>query len=141
MILIGMFDSPFVRRVAVSMRLLEIPFAHRNWSVGKDQSEIRRYNPLGRVPTLVLDDGETLVESSAILDYLDDRVGPARALLPPTGADRRLARLPAAPPKKAWRNSTRACSARKKSATSPGSSAVARRWMTRSPNSSATPRR
>ena len=36
MILIGMFDSPFVRRVAVSMTLLEIPFEHRNWSVGKD---------------------------------------------------------------------------------------------------------
>ncbi len=34
--LIGMFDSPFVRRVAVSMRLLQIDFAHRNWSVGKD---------------------------------------------------------------------------------------------------------
>jgi glutathione S-transferase len=90
-ILIGMFDSPFVRRVAVSMRLLEIPFEHRNWSVGKDQGEIRRYNPLGRVPTLVLDDGETLVESAAILDYLDESVGPARALLPPGGADRRLA--------------------------------------------------
>ena len=54
MILIGMFDSPFVRRVAVSMRLLDIPFEHRNWSVGKDQAEIRRFNPLGRVPTLVL---------------------------------------------------------------------------------------
>ncbi|MGH8461714.1 MAG: glutathione S-transferase family protein [Stenotrophobium sp.] len=91
MILIGMFDSPFVRRVAVSMRLLDLPFEHRNWSVGKDQTEIRRYNPLGRVPTLVLDDGETLIESSAILDYLDDNVGPARALLPRGGTDRRLA--------------------------------------------------
>ena len=91
MILIGMFDSPFVRRVAVSMRLLDIPFEHRNWSVGKDQAEIRRYNPLGRVPALVLEDGETLIESSAILDYLDDFAGPARALLPGSGADRRLA--------------------------------------------------
>ena len=91
MLLIGMFDSPFVRRVAVSMKLLGIPFEHRNWSVGKDQAEIRRYNPLGRVPTLVLDDGETLVESSAILDYLDEFAGPARALLPARGAERRLA--------------------------------------------------
>lgn len=91
MILIGMFDSPFVRRVAVSMRLLDIPFEHRNWSVGKDQAEIRRFNPLGRVPTLVLDDGETLVESGAILDYLDETVGPERALLPRSGAERRLA--------------------------------------------------
>jgi len=88
-ILIGMFDSPFVRRVAVSMTLLEIPYEHRNWSVGKDQKQIRKYNPLGRVPTLVLDDGEVLTESSAILDYLDDRVGRERALLPVTGAPRR----------------------------------------------------
>jgi glutathione S-transferase len=50
MILIGMFDSPFVRRVAVTLNLLEIPFEHRNWSVGKDFELIRRYNPLGRVP-------------------------------------------------------------------------------------------
>ncbi len=91
MILIGMFDSPFVRRVAVSMRLLDLPFDHRNWSVGKDQAQIRQYNPLGRVPTLVLDDGETLIESSAILDYLDETVGAERALLPSNGAERRLA--------------------------------------------------
>ncbi|MGH8443561.1 MAG: glutathione S-transferase family protein [Nevskiaceae bacterium] len=91
MILIGMFDSPFVRRVAVSMKLLEIRFDHKNWSVGRDQVQIRKYNPLGRVPTLLLDDGEVLTESSAILDYLDDRVGADRALLPVTGAPRRRA--------------------------------------------------
>jgi glutathione S-transferase len=91
MMLIGMFDSPFVRPVAISMKLLEIPFEHASWSVGKDFERIRRYNPLGRVPTLVLDDGEVLMESSAILDYLDDRVGPERALLPRSGRDRRTA--------------------------------------------------
>lgn len=87
--LIGMFDSPFVRRVAISMRLLDLPFEHRNWSVGRDFDAIRAYNPLGRVPTLVLDDGESLIESAAILDYLDDCVGPTRALLPATGVERR----------------------------------------------------
>lgn len=86
-----MFDSPFVRRVAVSMNLLEIPFEHRNWSVGKDFELIRRFNPLGRVPTLVTDDGDALVDSAAILDYLDDTVGPDRALLPRTGRQRREA--------------------------------------------------
>lgn len=91
MILIGLFDSPFVRRVAVSMKLLDLPFEHRAWSVGKDQADIRRYNPLGRVPTLVLDNGETLVESGSILDYLDETVGAERALLPAKGAQRRLA--------------------------------------------------
>lgn len=91
MLLIGMFDSPFVRRVAVSMKLLEIPFEHANWSVGRDFDRIREYNPLGRVPTLVTDEGERLMESGAILDYLDERVGADRALLPRTGRERRQA--------------------------------------------------
>src|SRR5690349_13111818 len=91
MLLIGMFDSPFVRRVAVSLKLLEIKFEHKNWSVGRDQAQIRKYNPLGRVPVLVLDDGEVLTDSAAILDYLDGRVGRDRALLPFTGAPRRRA--------------------------------------------------
>src|SRR5271154_5306517 len=91
MILIGMFDSPFVRRVAVSMNLLEIEFEHRNWSVGKDFELIRQFNPLGRVPTLVQTDGDTLIESAAILDFLDESVGPERALLPRSGEPRREA--------------------------------------------------
>src|SRR5690349_4969551 len=91
MLLIGMFDSPFVRRVAVSMKLLEIPFEHANWSVGRDFDRIREYNPLGRVPTLVTGDGLRLMESSAILDWLDERVGPDRALLPRSGPERRAA--------------------------------------------------
>jgi glutathione S-transferase len=86
-----MLDSPFVRRVAISMRLLGIGFEHGNWSIGRDFERIRQYNPLVRVPTLVLDDGEVLCESFAILDYLDDLVGPQRALLPPAGAARRQA--------------------------------------------------
>jgi glutathione S-transferase len=90
-LLIGMFDSPYVRRVAVSMQLLDIGYQHANWSVGKDFDRIRAYNPLGRVPTLLLDDAEVLSESAMILDYLDDRVGPARALLPATGRERREA--------------------------------------------------
>ena len=66
MLLIGMFDSPFVRRVAVSMQLLKIPFEHADWSVGRDFERIRQYSPLGRVPALVLDDGEVLSESASI---------------------------------------------------------------------------
>jgi glutathione S-transferase len=91
MLLIGMFDSPFVRRVAVSLKLLEIKFDHKSWSVGRDQALIRKYNPLGRVPVLVLDDNEIIMESGAILDYLDDRAGRDRGLLPVTGAPRRRA--------------------------------------------------
>jgi glutathione S-transferase len=91
MLLIGMFDSPFVRRVAVSMKLAGIPFEHANWSVGKDFDRIREFNPLGRVPTLVLPDGGRLFESAAILDYLDELLGPERAWLPASGPDRRQA--------------------------------------------------
>ncbi|MBF8270625.1 MAG: glutathione S-transferase [Gammaproteobacteria bacterium] len=91
MMLIGMFDSPFVRRVAVSMKYLKMPFEHANWSVGKDQERIREFNPLGRVPTLVLDNGDIVIESAAILDYLDDSAGPDRALLPASGTARREA--------------------------------------------------
>jgi glutathione S-transferase len=91
MLLIGMFDSPFVRRVAVSMKMLDLPFEHGNWSVGRDLERIREYNPLGRVPVLVTNGGERVFESSSILDYLDELVGPERALLPRSGAERRLA--------------------------------------------------
>ena len=96
MMLIGMFDSPFVRRVAVSMKLLGLPFEHRDWSVGKDFDGIRKFNPVGRVPVLVLDDGEALIDSAAILDYLDELAGdeppvPARALLPRSGSERHKA--------------------------------------------------
>jgi glutathione S-transferase len=90
-ILIGMFDSPFVRRVAVSMNLLGIGFEHRNWSVGKDFELIRQFNPVGRVPTLVLPDGEALIESASILDFLDEHAGGAKTLLPASGKERRAA--------------------------------------------------
>jgi glutathione S-transferase len=91
LILIGMFDSPFVRRVAVTLNVFGMPFEHRNWSVGKDFELIRKFNPLGRVPTLVQPDGEALIESAAILDFLDECAGPDRALLPRSGSDRRQA--------------------------------------------------
>ena len=88
MILIGMFDSPFVRRVAVSLNLLAVPFEHKNWSVGTEFELIRQFNPLGRVPTLVQPDGESLIDSSAILDFLDESAE-QRALMPRSGKARR----------------------------------------------------
>ena len=87
--LVGMLDSPYVRRVAVSMRLLDLPFEHINWSIGRDQPRIAELNPLGQVPVLVTDEDDVLVESTAIVDYLDQLVGGARALTPTTGSARR----------------------------------------------------
>lgn len=82
MILIGQYDSPFVRRVGIALTLYQLPFEHRPWSTFGDAEKIRPYNPLTRVPTLVLDDGEVLIESHSILDYLDGLVPAAQRLFP-----------------------------------------------------------
>ena len=57
MILLGQYDSPFVRRVAITLRLYGIPYEHRRWSVWGDADKIAQHNPLRRAPTLLLDDG------------------------------------------------------------------------------------
>lgn len=91
MILIGQYDSPYTRRVAVSLGILGFAFEHDTRSVFGDFDSMRTVNPLGRVPSLVLHDGTTLIDSAAILDWLDRTVGPQRALLPPGGAARQEA--------------------------------------------------
>ena len=89
MFLIGQYDSPFVRRVAIALRLYELPFEHQPWSTFGDADKIAAFNPLRRVPTLVLASGEVLIESTAILDYLDEWVGPGKAMIPARGPERR----------------------------------------------------
>jgi glutathione S-transferase len=91
LILIGQYDSPFVRRVAIALRLYGLDFEHRPWSTFGDAEQLGRYNPLKRVPTLVLDGGEVVIESGAILDHLDEIVGPSRALMADRGPPRREA--------------------------------------------------
>lgn len=82
MILIGQYDSSFVRRVGIALALYGMPFEHRPWSVFGDADRIARLNPLIRVPVLVLDDGTVLTESHLILDYLDGLVPPEQAMFP-----------------------------------------------------------
>jgi glutathione S-transferase len=89
MFLIGQYDSPFVRRVAIALRLYGLAFEHKPWSTFGDADKIAPYNPLRRVPTLVLDDGEALIESTAILDFLDELVGSDRAMIAERGPERR----------------------------------------------------
>ena len=91
MILIGQYDSPFVRRVGIALRLYGLSYEHRPWSTFGDAQLIAPFNPLRRVPTLVLDSGEALIESGAILDHLDEVVGPSRAMIAESGAPRRHA--------------------------------------------------
>lgn len=83
--LIGMLDSPFVRRVAITMQMLGIEYEHRPLSVLRTYDEFRRVNPLVKVPTLVLDDGEMLVDSTLIISYLETLAG--RSLMPAEPAE------------------------------------------------------
>ena len=88
MILVGRYRSPFTRRVAISMQLLGIAYEHRPYTTWSNLAEVRAVNPVGRVPALVLDSGESLFDSSAILDYIDHLAGPRRALVPPREPER-----------------------------------------------------
>lgn len=87
--LIGNYLSPYVRRVAVSLNAVGVPFELEHLFVFKEPERVRAHNPLVRIPTLVLDDGEALVESYAILDAIDQMVGADRALTPHAGEARR----------------------------------------------------
>ena len=87
-ILVGRYRSPFTRRVAVSMQVLGIPYKHLAYTAWSQLAAVREVNPVGRVPALVLDSGESLFDSTAILDYLDQQVGAQRALVPASGARR-----------------------------------------------------
>jgi glutathione S-transferase len=82
MILIGQYDSPFVRRIGITLTLYGLEFEHRPWSVFGDGTKLQAINPLMRVPTLVLDGGDVLVDSPSMIDYLDHLVPEAQVMLP-----------------------------------------------------------
>jgi len=78
--LVGMLDSPFVRRLAITMRMLGIDYEHHSQSVVAGYDTFKTINPLAKAPTLVLDDGEMMIESSLIISYLESTAG--RSLMP-----------------------------------------------------------
>ena len=80
--LIGMLDSPYVRRCAVSLQLLGLPFEHRAVSVFRAYEQFRAINPVVKAPTLVCGDGTVLMDSTLILDYAETLADPARSLMP-----------------------------------------------------------
>jgi glutathione S-transferase len=86
--LIGMLDSPYVRRVAISLELYGVDFVHEPLSVFSTYSEFARINPVVKAPTLVLDDGTVLMDSSLILDYLEALAPADRKLLPQPATER-----------------------------------------------------
>jgi glutathione S-transferase len=80
--LIGMLDSPYVRRVAITLKCLDIPFEHASVSVFRNFEQFQQINPVVKAPTLVLDDGEVLMDSNLIIDYLEALAGPESSLMP-----------------------------------------------------------
>jgi glutathione S-transferase len=88
MILVGQYDSFPTRRVGMVLNHYGMPFVRDTRSVFGDAEAIGRINPLVRIPALVMDDGEVLIETAAILDHLDEIAG-ARALVPRSGPGRR----------------------------------------------------
>jgi len=87
--LIGVNRSPYTRRVAITLTALGVPYEQRCVSGFGNREEVRGHNPLGRIPALVLDDGETLIDSGAIVDHLDEAYGGERPTVPRSGPERR----------------------------------------------------
>ena len=88
--LYGRYNSPYVRRGAVTMRLYAIDYEHENViPFGEEKHDVARVNPITRVPALELPDGECIVDSTAIIDYLDEIAGPEVTLTPRGGLERR----------------------------------------------------
>lgn len=85
--LVGMLDSPYVRRVAVSLQMLGLRFEHRPLSVFRHYDQFRKINPVVRVPTLVSGDGVVLADSTLILDHAEALASP-RSLMPADPAAR-----------------------------------------------------
>lgn len=80
--LIGMMDSPYVRRVAVSMKMMGIPFVHEQISVFRHMEAFAAVNPVIKAPTLITDDGVMLMDSTLILQHVERFVPAERRLTP-----------------------------------------------------------
>jgi glutathione S-transferase len=80
--LIGMFDSPFVRRTLISAHLMNLSIDHEQISVFRQAEEFRALNPIVKAPTLVFDDGTVMVESQIIINYLETLAAPSKRLVP-----------------------------------------------------------
>ena len=86
--LIGMLDSPYVRRVAISAKCLGIALEHESVSVFRHFQRFQGINPVVKAPTLVLDDGTVLMDSTLIIDYLQALAAPGKSLMPDDLAQR-----------------------------------------------------
>src|SRR5215831_18997041 len=69
--LVGMLDSPYVRRAAIALKSLGVPFEHKAVSVFSTFEQFQNINPVVKAPSLVCDDGEVIMDSSLIIDYAE----------------------------------------------------------------------
>lgn len=91
MILIGQYDSPYVRRVGIALALYGFSFEQKPWSVFSDAERVRAHNPVMKVPVLILDDDDVIIESHMMLDYLDGLMPEEQRLFPFREPERRRA--------------------------------------------------
>lgn len=89
MLLIGVNRSPYTRRVAITLKAYDVTYEQTALSGFDNRADVRMWNPLGRIPALVLDSGEVLIDSGAIIDHLDEVYGGEHPLTPRSGPDRR----------------------------------------------------
>jgi glutathione S-transferase len=87
--LVGTYFSPYSRRVAVALIALGIHYDYDDLNAYADPTRARQLNPVGRIPVLILDNGESFIDSAAILDYINELIGAERALIPQFGVERR----------------------------------------------------
>ena len=86
--LYGRYLSPFVRRVATTLNVMDQPFEQVQVAPFDEWDKALSVNPVVRIPALELDDGDVLIDSTTILDSLDEQAG-ANALVPANGKERR----------------------------------------------------
>ncbi|RKE25982.1 glutathione S-transferase [Paraburkholderia sp. BL23I1N1] len=78
-----MLDSPYVRRVAICLKLLKLDFEHQSISVFRMYDAFAKINPVVKAPTLILDNGQSVMDSTVILQYAatlapDQRIFPSQ---------------------------------------------------------------
>ncbi len=85
--LIGSVTSPYVRKVRVVMAEKKLDYEFVSEDVWSAQTTIAQANPLGKVPCLIMEGGESLFDSRVIVEYLDT-LSPVGKLIPPVGRER-----------------------------------------------------
>jgi glutathione S-transferase len=85
--LIGSLTSPYVRKVRIVMAEKKLDYQLVTEDVWSAETHIHDYNPLGKVPCLVMEGGEAVFDSRVIVEYLDT-LSPVGKLIPPNGRER-----------------------------------------------------